>query len=71
VGFVADKVALGLVFSEYFGFLCQSFHRVLHTHHHPSSGAGTVVQIVAAVPSGLSLTRTQEIKKEKKLPAFL
>jgi hypothetical protein len=26
---------------------------------------------VAAVPSGLSLTQTQEIKKEKKLSAFL
>jgi hypothetical protein len=24
VGFVVDKVALGQVFSEYFGFLCQS-----------------------------------------------
>jgi hypothetical protein len=34
VGFV-DKVALGQVFSEYFGFPCQfSFHR-LHIHHHP------------------------------------
>jgi hypothetical protein len=27
VGFVVDKVALGQVFSEYFGFPCQSFHR--------------------------------------------
>jgi hypothetical protein len=26
VGFVVDKVALGQVFSEYFGFPCQSFH---------------------------------------------
>jgi hypothetical protein len=27
VGFVAVKVALGQIFSEYFGFLCQSsFH---------------------------------------------
>jgi hypothetical protein len=25
VGFVLDKVALGQVFSEYFGFPCQSF----------------------------------------------
>jgi hypothetical protein len=43
----------GLVqgFSEYFGFPCQfSFHRLLHTHHIPS-GAGTVVQLVADVPS--------------------
>jgi hypothetical protein len=37
VGFVVDKVALGQVFSEYFGFPCQSsFHRIiLHPHNHP------------------------------------
>jgi hypothetical protein len=46
VWFVVDVVALGQVFSEYFGFPCQfSFHRLLHTHHHPSSGAGTVGQM--------------------------
>jgi hypothetical protein len=34
VGFVVDKVTLGLVFSEYFGSPCQSsFHQLLHTHH--------------------------------------
>jgi hypothetical protein len=34
VGFVVDKVALGQVFSEYFGLPCQfSFHRLLHIHH--------------------------------------
>jgi hypothetical protein len=32
VGFVVDKAALGQVFSEYFGFLCQSFHQFLHHH---------------------------------------
>jgi hypothetical protein len=38
-------VALGQVFSEYFGFPCQSlFHQFLHTRHHPSSGAGTIGQ---------------------------
>jgi hypothetical protein len=63
VGFVVNKVALGQVFSEYFGFLGQfSFHRLLHTHHHPSSGAGTIRQLVADVRSGLSLTPTQETK---------
>jgi hypothetical protein len=43
VGFVVDKLALGQVFPEYLGFLWQfSFHRLLHTHHLPSSsGAGT------------------------------
>jgi hypothetical protein len=65
VGFVGDKVALGQVFSEYFGFLCQfSFHRLLHTHH-LSSGAGKIGQLVADVPSGLSLTPPQEKKKKQ------
>jgi hypothetical protein len=35
VGFVVDIAALGQVFSEYFGFPCQSFHRFLHYHNHP------------------------------------
>jgi hypothetical protein len=65
VGFVVDKVALGQVFSEYFCFPCQfSFHRLLHTHH-LSTGAGTIGQMVADVPSGLSLTPPQETKKRK------
>jgi hypothetical protein len=34
VGFVVDKVALGQVFSEYFGFPCQAFRRLFHAHHH-------------------------------------
>jgi hypothetical protein len=35
VSFVMDKVTLGQVFSEYFGFPCQSsFHRLLNTHQH-------------------------------------
>jgi hypothetical protein len=50
VGFVVDKVALGQVFSEYFGFPCQSlFHQFLHHHNHP--GADRVGQLVADVPS--------------------
>jgi hypothetical protein len=33
VGFVVDKVALGQVFSKYFGFPCiSSFHQFLHNH---------------------------------------
>jgi hypothetical protein len=64
---VVDKVALGQVFSEYFDFPCQfSFHRLLHTHN-LSSGAGTIGQILADVPSGFSLTPPQETKKKKKL----
>jgi hypothetical protein len=36
VGFVVDKVALGQVSSEYFGFPCQSsFHQIPHHHNHP------------------------------------
>jgi hypothetical protein len=50
VRFVVDNVALGKVFSKYFGFLRQfSFHRLLHTHH-LTSGAGTIDQLVADVP---------------------
>jgi hypothetical protein len=57
VGFVVDKVALGKVFSEYFGFPCQfAFHQLLHNHPHNylSSVARTIGQAVAAVPSGYS-----------------
>jgi hypothetical protein len=67
VGFVVEKVALGQVFSEYFGFPCQfSFHRLFHSHHHLSYGAATVGQIVADVPSGLSLTPPHPKKLEKR-----
>jgi hypothetical protein len=42
---VVDEVTLGQVFSKYFGFPCQSsFHKILHNHHHLSSGAGTIRQ---------------------------
>jgi hypothetical protein len=45
VGYVVDKVALGQVFSEYFGFPCQSsFHQYLHNHCHLSSWVGTIGQ---------------------------
>jgi hypothetical protein len=55
VGFVVDKVALGQVSSKYFGFRGQfSFHQTPHTHL--LSGAGTIGQLEADVPSGLSLT---------------
>jgi hypothetical protein len=36
VGFVVDKVEMGQVFSEHFGFPRQSsFHQILHHHNHP------------------------------------
>jgi hypothetical protein len=61
---MVDKVALGQDFSEYFGFRCQfSFYRLLHIHHHVSSGAGTIGQLVADVPIGLSLIPPKETKK--------
>jgi hypothetical protein len=45
MGFVVDKVALGQVFCEYFGFPSQSsFHQFLHNHHHLSSGVDTIGQ---------------------------
>jgi hypothetical protein len=52
------------VFSEYFGFPCQAFHRLLHTRHHPSSRAGTIGQIVADIPNGLSHSSRNEKKLE-------
>jgi hypothetical protein len=35
VRFVVNKAALEQIFSEYFGFPCQSFHQILHHHNHP------------------------------------
>jgi hypothetical protein len=40
-----------------------SFHQTLHTHH-LSSGAGTIGQLVADMPSGLSLTPNHETKNK-------
>jgi hypothetical protein len=40
-----DKVALEQVFTEYFGFPCQSsFHQLLHNQHHLSFEAGAIGQ---------------------------
>jgi hypothetical protein len=64
VGFVVDKVALAWDFSECFDFPCQfSFHQMLHNHL--SSGAGTMGQRVASVPSGLSQSHPTSRKLEK------
>jgi hypothetical protein len=57
-GCVVDEAALGQVLSESFCFPCQSSHRLLHTHHHPSSGAGTVGQTVTDEASALCLNYT-------------
>jgi hypothetical protein len=59
-------MALGQVSSKSFGFPCHlSSHWLLHIHrhHHLSSGAGTIGQLVADVPSGLSLAPPQETKR--------
>jgi hypothetical protein len=73
VGFVVDKVPLGQVFSEYFDLPCQtSFHQLLHNHHRLSSGAGTVDQTVAAVPSGFSsLAALRIIKKNNTIIYYI
>jgi hypothetical protein len=48
------------VLSQYFGFLCRfSFHRLLHTDNHLSSGAGTIGQTVPGIPTGPDLTPPQ------------
>jgi hypothetical protein len=64
MGFVVDKVTLGQVSSEYFGFPYQySFHKL---HYTLSNEAGTIGPAVADAPSGLSLTPPHESKKKEK-----
>jgi hypothetical protein len=54
VRFVVGNAALGQVLSE------PVIPLIAHTHHHASSGARITGQIVADIPSGLSLTLPQE-----------
>jgi hypothetical protein len=62
VGFVVDEVAPGQVFSEYFGFPCQSsFHQLLHNHPHLSSG---VCKIGQRWPQYQGLSPTPTNKKK-------
>jgi hypothetical protein len=64
-GICGGGTGTGQVFSEYFGFPCQfSFNRLLRIHYDLLSGAGTIGQLVADVPSGLSLTPPQQTKKK-------
>jgi hypothetical protein len=59
VGFVVDKVALGQVFSEYFGLLSTNYSTITIIHH-----LGWYIRpIVTAVPSELSLTPLRIIKR--------
>jgi hypothetical protein len=55
VGFVVDKVVLRHVLSEYSGFRCQAFHRLLHTHHHQSTGDGTIEVIASVIMGSIKL----------------
>jgi hypothetical protein len=65
VGFVVEKMALGQISYEYFGFPCQfSVYKIFHTHL--SSGAVRIGQLVTDVPSGLILTPTHETLKKKR-----
>jgi hypothetical protein len=66
VGFVVDKVALGQVFSEYFGFPCHSYSTDCSTFIIYQPVAGRIGQLAADVPSGLSLNPHQETKINKK-----
>jgi hypothetical protein len=61
VGFVVDKAALGQVFSEYFGFPCQSFHRFLHYYNHPGLTQSAINWPQCRVD--LDSTPTMQIKK--------
>jgi hypothetical protein len=58
VGFVVDIVALGQVFSEYFGFPCQSSSSIIRGWY--------IRPTVADVPNRLSLTPPRKTKKEIK-----
>jgi hypothetical protein len=70
VGFVVNKVALGHVFSWYLGFPYQFlFHKMVHAFL--SSGSGTIIQLAAGVPSGLSLTLPNHIKNNNALHVMM
>jgi hypothetical protein len=57
-GICGGQSGIGAGFLLVLGFPCQfSFHRLLHTHI--STGDGTIGQILAGVPSGVSLTTLQ------------
>jgi hypothetical protein len=64
MGFVMGRVALGRVFYEHFGYLCNfSLYRMLHDHL-SSPGVGTIDPTVAGAPIGLSLTSPHGMNKK-------
>jgi hypothetical protein len=60
----------GQIFSVHFGFSCQFSFLPLILTHHLSSWADTIGQLLADVPSGLSVTPPQETEEKKKNPTF-
>jgi hypothetical protein len=65
-GICGGQIGAGAGFLRVLWFLLPiSFHRLIHTHL--PSGAGTAGQLVAAVPSGFSLTPPPESKEKLKL----
>jgi hypothetical protein len=64
-GICGVRSVTGQVFSEYFGYRSQSLHQQLHTYHRLSFGSVKMVQTVANVPSGLSLTPPKDTKKSE------
>jgi hypothetical protein len=76
VGFVVDKVPLGQVFSEYFGFPSQFlFQQSLHNHPHLSSRAGTIGQkwplYKGLSPTPLAIKKNSKLFNEAASPPFL
>jgi hypothetical protein len=68
VGFVADKMAPGQVFSEYFGFPCQPHFIPPTSPSSQSPGTGTIGQYMAAVPCGHPIwTPPPTIRFKKKI----
>jgi hypothetical protein len=62
-----EQSGTGAGFPRILRLPCQfSFHRLFHTQH-PSSGSGTIGQLVTAVPSGLTISLTPPHKTTKEL----
>jgi hypothetical protein len=82
VDFVVDKAALGQVFSEYFGFPCQSFHHfsiIIITrdwHNRPLSGRSVEWTQLDSTPHYTNLKfnrpfKTSELSRNYSQQCFL
>jgi hypothetical protein len=67
VGFVVDKMVLGQVFSEYFGFLYQPHFIPPTSPSSQSPGTGTIGQYMAAVLRGTSMDSTSNNSNKKEI----